>query len=111
MGLVADVFPLLGVLLSNVLYFAPLPGVAAVARTGVLGSFNVLPIALMLLNCMAWCMYSLSVPNAFIFVANAPGCVASVVYLLVTLPLIPPSALETRRSMQARSKHYPCPLP
>jgi len=100
MGVVDDVFPILGVALANVLFFAPLPGVAAVARAGMLGSFNVLPQAVMVLSTTVWVMYGLSVANPFIFAANAPGCIASVGYYIVTLPLIPQSASDTRRSMQ-----------
>lgn len=48
-------------------------------------------------------MYSLSVPNVYIFAANSPGCVASVVYYVTTLPLIPPQQKDTRRSVQVRS--------
>jgi solute carrier family 50 protein (sugar transporter) len=100
MGIILDVFPIIGVLFSNVLFFAPLPGVAAVARAGSLGAFNVVPQAVMVLSTTVWVMYGLSLPNLYIFVANAPGCIASVGYYVALLPLVPPSMAETRRSMQ-----------
>ena len=98
MGLLVDVFPLVGVGLANALFFAPLPGVASAVRSGSLGAFNPLPQAVMLLSTGAWVMYSLSVANSYIFIANAPGCVASLGSYVATLPLI--RSAETRRSVQ-----------
>jgi solute carrier family 50 protein (sugar transporter) len=46
----------------------------------------------MLLSTTAWCFYALSVPNMYIFAANAPGVLASLAYVLLTLPLIPHAA-------------------
>jgi solute carrier family 50 protein (sugar transporter) len=93
-------FPILGVILSNVLYFAPAPAVLQACQTGSLGSLNVLPLALMVTSTTAWMSYALSVPNPFIMMSNFPGCVASFAYVSVALPLIPRVDADRRRQVQ-----------
>ena len=101
MSFIETVFPVIGVVLSNALYFAPASGVAAVVRSGLLGNFNPLPQAIMVLSTIAWAMYGLSVPNAYLFAANAPGVLASIIYYVSTLPLIPREAHAQRWNVQA----------
>mmetsp|Transcript_46981 Transcript_46981/g.156593 ORF Transcript_46981/g.156593 Transcript_46981/m.156593 type:complete len:245 (+) Transcript_46981:84-818(+) len=101
MSFIETVFPVIGVVLSNALYFAPASGVAAVVRSGLLGNFNPLPQAIMVLSTIAWAMYGLSVPNAYLFAANAPGVLASIIYYVSTLPLIPWEAHAQRWNVQA----------
>ena len=100
-SLLQEVFPILGLLLSNILYAAPAPAVALAHRTQNIKNFNVLPAALMCVSTCAWCFYALSVPNPYIFFANAPGLIASVAYLVITLPLIPKNQAQMKRSVQA----------
>ena len=83
------IFPVLGVILSNFLYFSPLPAILRAHRTGVLGSLNPLPQALMVVSTNAWMCYGLAVPNGFIVASNLPGAVGAVAFVSITLPLIP----------------------
>ena len=94
-------FPCLGVVLSNLLYFAPMPAVLRANRQGSLGSLNVLPQALMVCSTVAWISYALSVPNMYILVSNLPGAVAAFAYVALLLPLIPRDARDDRVAVQA----------
>ena len=51
------VFAVVGVILSNSLYFNTLPKMLAIFREGSLDNFNPLPIVVMLLNAVAWILY------------------------------------------------------
>jgi len=93
-------FPVLGVILSNALYFSSMPAVLRIARSGHLGKLNVLPQALMVLSTNAWMSYGLSVPNKFIVMSNLPGAIAAVAFISVTLPLIPRADVPSRRAVQ-----------
>ena len=94
------VFPVLGVILSNALYFSPLPAVIQAARTSRLGSLNVLPQALMVVSTNAWMCYALSVPDMFIALSNLPGAAAAVGFVSITLPLIPRRDVRARQLVQ-----------
>lgn len=93
------VFPVLGVILSNALYFSPLPAILRAHREGRLGPLNPLPQALMVLSTNAWMSYALAVPNGFIAASNMPGAVASIGYFAVTLPLIPTKAARQQTQL------------
>ena len=99
MMLSENFFPILGVFLSTALYLAPFPAVYRAVRVGSLGTFNVIPAAVMCLSTISWVMYSLSVPNPYIFAANVPGTIASAYYVVATLPLLSGSVRE-RASVQ-----------
>ena len=101
MTLVDSVFPVVGVVLSNALYFAPLPAVISAARSGVLGPSSALPQAVMVISTTAWVFYALSVPNFYITAANVPGVISSVYAISITLPLIPRDRLREREQVQA----------
>ena len=94
------VFPVLGVILSNALYFSPLPAIIRAHRIGALGALNPLPQALMVISTNAWMCYALAVPNGFIVASNLPGAIAAVGFVVVTLPLIPRDAAPVRRQVQ-----------
>ena len=89
MGSASLVFPVLGVILSNALYFSPLPAVRSAARSGTLGSLNVLPQALMVHSTIAWMCYAFAVPNGFIVASNLPGVIVAVYFIATTMPLMP----------------------
>jgi len=93
------VFPVLGVVLSNALYFSPAPAVVRAASVGNLGSLNPIPLALMVVSTFAWMCYAFAVPNGFIVASNLPGAVAAVGFVATTLPLIPADAVSTRRTV------------
>lgn len=94
------IFPVLGVILSNALYFSPLGAIRQAHRTGVLGNLNPLPQALMVVSTIAWMSYALAVPNGYIVASNLPGAVGSVAFVSVTLPLVPREAAAKRTQVQ-----------
>ena len=47
-------FPVLGVILSNALYFSSTPVIIQASRRGTLGSLNPLPLALMCVSTVSW---------------------------------------------------------
>lgn len=81
-------FPLFGVLLSNVLYMAPMPAVYKAYNRGALGDLNVLPLAFMSVSTVSWLAYAFSVPNPFIVASNLPGAAVAMAYTVITLPLV-----------------------
>ncbi|KAL1526476.1 hypothetical protein AB1Y20_015186 [Prymnesium parvum] len=97
----SNFFPILGVLLSNALYFAPVPAVRLAVRRGALGTLNPLPHALMVISTFSWVCYALSKPDVFITLSNAPGCLVSLWYVTSILPLIPREAESARVQVQA----------
>jgi solute carrier family 50 protein (sugar transporter) len=94
-------FPVLGVVLSNLLYFSPWAAVRSAAKTGHLGSLNVLPQALMVASTQAWMCYALAVPNGFIVASNLPGAIAAMYFVTTTLPLMPREPHAKRHQVQA----------
>ncbi|KAL3923339.1 MAG: hypothetical protein SGPRY_004248 [Prymnesium sp.] len=95
------IFPILGVLLSNGLYFAPAPAVRMAVRRKSIGSLNPLPHALMVISTFSWVCYALSKPDLFITLSNAPGCIASLWYVTSVLPLIPRDSTRQRLLVQS----------
>ena len=53
-------FPVLGVILSNALYFSSMPVIIQASRRGTLGSLNPLPLALMAVSTVSWMRGALS---------------------------------------------------
>ena len=53
-------FPVLGVILSNALYFSSMPVIIQASRRGTLGSLNPLPLALMTVSTVSWMCRALS---------------------------------------------------
>lgn len=96
-GLIA---PILGVILSNALYLSSFPAVRTAYQTGTLGSFNVLPTALIVLSTNAWMAYAFTVPNPWIAASNLPGAVAAVGFTTVLLPIIPRERAYDRLQVQ-----------
>lgn len=91
------IFPALGVVLSNALYFSPLPAVRNAIATEKLGALNVLPQAMMVLATFAWLCYGFSCPNYFIVSANLPGFVVAIYYVKGTFRLIPSDRPQDRQ--------------
>ena len=77
-------FPVLGVILSNALYFSSTPAIVQTSRRGTLGSLNPLPLSLMVVSTVSWMCYALAVPNGFIVASNLPGAVAAVHFVVAS---------------------------
>lgn len=92
-------FPVLGVILSNALYFSSAPAVLQASRRGTLGNLNPLPLVLMAVSTISWMCYSLVVANGFIVASNLPGAVASFAFVAISLPLIPTEDTSARRNV------------
>ena len=67
------VFPILGILVGNYMFYAPYKDVQKAIARGALLDLNPLPWAFMLGNCAAWVLYSILTRNFFVFVGNLPG--------------------------------------
>ena len=85
---IAKVCPSLGVVLSNALYFAPLPATLAAAKAGSLGDLNPLPSSLMVLATISWVCYGLSVSNPYIVASNVPGAIVALLSFVSFMPLM-----------------------
>mmetsp|Transcript_5677 Transcript_5677/g.12016 ORF Transcript_5677/g.12016 Transcript_5677/m.12016 type:complete len:340 (+) Transcript_5677:257-1276(+) len=72
------VCPLLGCIVANIMFAAPLQSVRHAISVGTLGSLNPTPWAFMTGNCIGWVTYSYLINNLFLLLANAPGLILSV---------------------------------
>jgi solute carrier family 50 protein (sugar transporter) len=72
------VFPALGVIMGNCMFFAPYGDLKQAIRDGNLGDLNPTPWAFMLGNCFGWVLYGMLLQNFWIFAGNAPGFILSV---------------------------------
>lgn len=71
--------PSLGVVLANVMFFAPVRDVCrALNETGHLGDLNPTPWAFMLTNCLGWVTFSFLLKDVFVFLGNCPALILSV---------------------------------
>mmetsp|Transcript_50986 Transcript_50986/g.75662 ORF Transcript_50986/g.75662 Transcript_50986/m.75662 type:complete len:230 (+) Transcript_50986:103-792(+) len=81
-------FAVVGVCLSNSLYFSTLPKMRTVFSEKSLNNFNPMPIIVMALNATAWVWYGLHVPDYAIVYGNAPGALLCAWYIFNLFPLI-----------------------
>ena len=71
------VCPLMGCIIANIMFTAPLKDVRQAVRRGTLGSLNPTPWAVMTGNCTGWIIYSFLIDNQFLYWANTPGLLLS----------------------------------
>mmetsp|Transcript_741 Transcript_741/g.2420 ORF Transcript_741/g.2420 Transcript_741/m.2420 type:complete len:246 (+) Transcript_741:129-866(+) len=81
--------PLLGAVLSNLLFMSPIPTVMKVRSEASLGNANPLPYIVMLANNICWCSYGSMIRDKFQWWANGPGMVMTSYYVVTTLNLAP----------------------
>ena len=87
-ALTATVCPALGFVLSNALYYSPVPSLQESVKKGDLGSLNPLPSALVVISANAWLCYGLSCKNPWIAATNLPGSIVGIYQLVTMLPLM-----------------------
>jgi solute carrier family 50 (sugar transporter) len=81
------VFPIIGAITSTFLGLSTLPAVLQVSKTRELKQLNIIPLALLLMNALAWILYSFIMANYYIFFANIVNFGACLFYVLTCLPL------------------------
>jgi solute carrier family 50 protein (sugar transporter) len=81
------VVPILGTILSNLMYFSPAKAVRIAQENGALGHLNPLPYPLAVVNCTVWMLYALASRDPYVFSASILGLVCSMHFTLVTYPL------------------------
>eukprot|EP00934_Nitzschia_sp_Nitz4_P009006 Nitzschia sp. Nitz4//scaffold61_size107673//31588//32495//NITZ4_004229-RA/size107673-snap-gene-0.108-mRNA-1//-1//CDS//3329555692//8996//frame0 len=72
------VCPSLGVLMSTLMYAAPVLGLRQALQEGSLKRLNPIPWAVMTGNCLGWIAYSYHTQDPYIFASNIPGILVSV---------------------------------
>ncbi len=82
------VCPAVGFVLSNALYYSPVPKLNECVGAGSLGSLNPLPSALVVVSATAWVGFALSVRNPWIAATNVPGAMVGFYQLVTMLPLM-----------------------
>ncbi|CAM9424462.1 unnamed protein product, partial [Ectocarpus fasciculatus] len=82
------VCPLLGTAICCAMYLSPLQAVLAARRSGSLGTLNPVPFGIAVLNALGWAMYAVLLRDYFIFVANAPGVVFGMFFVISSLSLL-----------------------
>lgn len=69
--------PTMGVIMSNLMYGAPIQDLRKALRRGDLGELNPLPWSIMTGNCLGWVVYSYQVHDGYLLASNLPGFVFS----------------------------------
>jgi solute carrier family 50 (sugar transporter) len=72
------VCPMMGMIISNLMFSAPYRDLKKAIDRGELGDLNPTPWAFMLGNCFGWVTYSMLIQNLWIFFANCPGFILSI---------------------------------
>lgn len=72
----ATAFPLVGVVLANVMAFSPVPTFVNILSTGTLGPTDPMPIVIMFGSAMHTFVYSLAIRNPYMYASNAPAVCA-----------------------------------
>jgi solute carrier family 50 protein (sugar transporter) len=70
--------PIIGIIIAQVMFAAPLQSVRECVKKGSLGVLNPAPWAIMTANCVGWVGYSYLTKNIFVLVGNFPGVVISI---------------------------------
>jgi len=71
------VCPSIGVIIANLLFFAPVHSLRSSLKKGFIGDLNPVPWGFMIGNCAGWLGYSYLTLDLFLFFANAPGFLLS----------------------------------
>ena len=83
----AQIAPMLGTVVANVMFLASLPAVLDARAAGALGNLNPVPWAMILANCVAWLHYGYLKANPFIFFSNALGTLLGLFYTMTGVAL------------------------
>ena len=76
--LVNHVCPFLGIILSWVMFAAPVPSLQKALEEKSMGELNPLPWAFMTGNTCGWVAYAFLTKNIFVFIGNAPSFLLSI---------------------------------
>ena len=80
------IVPLVGATMANLMFLAPLSAVNEVASSGSIGELNPIPMVAIVGNTMAWLGYSMTNGDPFVVLANGPGLLLGLHYVLSLLP-------------------------
>eukprot|EP00956_Cyclotella_meneghiniana_P008896 scaffold12186_cov61-Cyclotella_meneghiniana.AAC.1 len=75
---VTQVCPIIGAILSNLAFAAPITSLKSAVKIGSLGSLNPTPWAFMLGNTLGWIAYAFITGNIYVFMANVFGLIFSI---------------------------------
>ena len=70
--------PAMGVILANIMFFAPVKDLRKAVRNSSIGDLNPTPWAFMLGNCFGWVVYGVLLQNYWIFFGNSQGFLISI---------------------------------
>ncbi|KAG8458029.1 hypothetical protein KFE25_007236 [Diacronema lutheri] len=80
--------PMLGLMLSQLLFLAPRDDVRAASLRGSLGALNPWPYALLVLNCSGYIVYGIDIADPYVCATNLPGVLLGLWYTMRLAPLI-----------------------
>lgn len=86
--LAETVAPKLGVLTALLLFLSPAAAVNETFHSNMLCDLNPLPITLMAITTTAWLAYGLYLKDFYVSVANLPGVLLSIAYMVAMLPVM-----------------------
>lgn len=92
--------PVIGIVLANIMWLAPLKDVYNARLSQQLGTLNPIPFTMILINCIGWTMYGVLTNDIYIFFANCFGiiiglfCSSSAMMLLLNGNESKPTANE-----------------
>lgn len=80
--------PKIGILTSSALYLSPAMAVVHAIQANDIGDLNPLPLVIMSFVSVSWLVYGLSARDVYVTLSNIAGAVASIGYVVGTLPLL-----------------------
>ena len=80
--------PLLGVIITNIMFLSPFPTVFNAIKVKELGNLNPLPWIPIVLNCFGWSLYACMKRDHFVFWSNFPGLLSGVFFVVTAIKLL-----------------------
>ncbi|KAJ1636571.1 sugar efflux transporter for intercellular exchange-domain-containing protein [Pavlovales sp. CCMP2436] len=94
--LLHHVAPGVGSVLAQFLFLSPLKEVLDARERGSIGALNPWPFLFMCLNCMGWLVYAAEIRDWYVFLANLPGLLIGLWYVMQCLPLMKDRAARAK---------------
>lgn len=96
---VTTLIPKIGVVTSTLVYFSPFTSVKNAQTNNAVDELNPIPLSMMAVSSLCWLMYGLSIQDPYVTLANVPGCIASIWYVVTILPLLKDGILQQSQGL------------
>lgn len=80
--------PLIGLIITNIMWFAPMKAMLEARKTKQLGELNPLPFSITVLNCVGWTIYGVVIGDQFVFWSNILGICIGMFYVINSMAIL-----------------------